>query len=119
MSRICDCDRPNVATDADGIRYCFDCSHRLNPASSPKLDELAELVAGNLAERLAAQVADSSAEAWIPVATAAQHLACKPQRIYDLVSRQQQSGIPVKREGGRLLFRRSELDEWLVSKNAA
>jgi hypothetical protein len=116
---VCECDQPNVDTDADGVRYCFDCGHWLEPASSPALKELADLVAANLADRLAGEVADSSAEPWIGVAAAAEHLACKPQRVYDLSSREQQSGIPVRREGGRLLFRRSELDEWLVRKNAA
>jgi hypothetical protein len=75
---VCECDEPNVDTDADGVRYCFDCGHRLKSASSPALEELADLVAANLADRLAAQVADSSAEPWIGVPAAAQHLACKP-----------------------------------------
>jgi excisionase family DNA binding protein len=119
MSRVCDCDRPNVAIDADGVRYCFDCGRGLKPAASRALEELADLVADGLAERLAALVAASASEPWITLADAAEHLACKTQRIYDLVHRQRQSGIPVRREGGRLLFRRSELDEWLARRNAA
>ena len=41
---------------------------------------------------------------------AAEHLACKPQRIYDLVS---QERLPFRRDGRRVLFRRSDLDEYL------
>src|SRR3954469_19710100 len=47
---------------------------------------------------------------WIGVSEAAQHIACKPQRIYDLVHA---GRIPHHRDGSRLLFRRSELDAWV------
>lgn len=77
----CDCERPNEATDADGVRYCFDCGHRLRPRASPMLVELADLVVDGVAERVATLVADCSAEGWISVQQAAQHLACKPQRV--------------------------------------
>jgi excisionase family DNA binding protein len=49
------------------------------------------------------------------VAEAAEHLGCKPQRIYDLVSRRATSGIPHRKEGGRLLFRLTQLDRWIDS----
>jgi excisionase family DNA binding protein len=49
-------------------------------------------------------------EAWIGVADAAAHLGCKRQRIYDLVHSR---AIPHRKEGSRLLFRRSQLNEWL------
>jgi excisionase family DNA binding protein len=37
-------------------------------------------------------------------------LACKRQRIYDLVSRRT---IPHRKEGSRLLFKLSHLDAWI------
>jgi excisionase family DNA binding protein len=49
---------------------------------------------------------------WIGVHEAAEHLSCRPQRIYDLVH---QRRIPHERDGSRLLFRRPELDKWLKS----
>jgi excisionase family DNA binding protein len=67
------------------------------------LDRLAELVA----ERLDGH---GGPEPWIGVQQAAEHLACKRQRIYDLVHA---GRIPHHRDGSRLLFRRSELDRWL------
>ncbi len=50
---------------------------------------------------------------------AAAHLGCKPQRIYDLVCRRASSGIPHAKEGGRLLFKLSQLDRWIASGGAA
>jgi excisionase family DNA binding protein len=75
------------------------------------LDELAADPAA--LERLRELVGDQRAgpEPWIGVADAAAHLACKRQRIYDLVHADR---IPHHRDGSRLLFRRSELDEWLL-----
>ncbi len=67
------------------------------------LDRLAELVAGRANGH-------GRPEPWVGVTEAAEHLRCKPQRIYDLVSR---DGIPHRHEGSRLLFRLSELDRWL------
>ncbi len=53
---------------------------------------------------------DRRPEPWVGVQQAAEHLGCKPQRIYDLVH---QRAIPHRRDGSRLLFRLSELDAWL------
>ena len=53
------------------------------------------------------ELADVGPEPWVGVAEAAAHLACKPQRIYDLVH---QRAIPYRKDGSRLLFRLSELD---------
>jgi excisionase family DNA binding protein len=49
-------------------------------------------------------------EPWIGVPEAAAHVACKRQRIYNLVN---EGRIPHHRDGSRLLFRRSELDDWV------
>jgi len=74
-------------------------------------------VAG-VARRAAAIVAARDRPAskpWVGVAEAAAHLACKRQRIYDLVHRRDRTRIPHRKEGGRLLFKLSQLDRWLDS----
>jgi excisionase family DNA binding protein len=55
------------------------------------------------------------AEPWIGVRDAAAHLACPRSRIYALVSA---GRIPHRKDGSRLLFRRSELDSWLTQGGA-
>ena len=72
-----------------------------------------------IAERAAELVAERStngAEPWIGVEQAAEHLACAKHRIYALVH---QRAIPFRKEGARLLFRRSELDASLDEGGAA
>jgi excisionase family DNA binding protein len=65
-------------------------------------------------ERLRELVDDGRGpEPWVDVGQAAEHLGCKRQRIYDLVH---QRAIPHRKDGSRLLFRRSELDDWLDDK---
>jgi excisionase family DNA binding protein len=92
----------------------------------PVPDGLALVVPPALVDVIVARVAEEMAvrarpgtEPWVGVREAAQHLGCKPQRIYDLVSRRATSGIPHAKEGGRLLFRLSQLDRWLESGGAA
>jgi excisionase family DNA binding protein len=72
-------------------------------------DDAVDRLAALVAERLGA-AERSTPEPWVGVADAAAHLGCKPQRIYDLVHAR---AIPHRKDGARLLFRRSELDEWL------
>jgi excisionase family DNA binding protein len=61
-------------------------------------------------ERLRGLVAVPAAEPWVGVHQAAEHLGCKPQRIYNLVH---DGSIPHRKDGPRLRFRLSELDTWL------
>ena len=71
-------------------------------------------VVETIARRAAAIVSETLSakpESFIGVAEAAEHLACKPQRIYDLVS---QRRLDFHRDGRRLLFRRSDLDAYLA-----
>lgn len=82
---------------------------RLTPED---LEQLAECVAAHLAGAPTA----AATEPWVDVAAAAMHLACKPQRIYDLVSA---GAIPHRKEGRRVLFRLSELDRWLAAPDRA
>jgi len=63
-----------------------------------------------IADAVAQRLQPNGPEPWIDVTAAAEHLACKRQRIYDLVHA---GRIPHYKDGSRLLFRRSELDDWL------
>lgn len=60
--------------------------------------------------RLRELTGGDAVEAWVGVEQAAEHLGCKPQRIYNLVHAR---AIPYRKEGSRLLFRLSDLDGWL------
>lgn len=64
-----------------------------------------------LADAIAARIGNGAGpEAWVGVKRAAEHLSCKPQRIYNLVSA---GAIPHRKDGSRVLFRLSDLDAWL------
>jgi excisionase family DNA binding protein len=65
---------------------------------------------GRLAELVAARLDHRRSEPWVGVREAAAHLACRPQRIYNLVHAR---AIPHRKDGSRVLFRLSELDAWL------
>ena len=69
---------------------------------------LAQRLAPHIAGRLGPRFA--SPEPWLTVEQAAHHLACPKSRIYALVSAQR---IPCRKDCSRVLFRASELDEWL------
>jgi excisionase family DNA binding protein len=75
------------------------------------VDEIVDRVA----ERVLAAGA-SGVEPWVRVADVAAHLACRRQRIYDLVGRRGRHQIPHRRDGTRLLFRLSEVDAWLAGE---
>lgn len=74
------------------------------------LEHLAELAAALVAERL-----EPAAEPWIGVGTAAEHLDCPRSRVYALASA---GRVPLERDGSRLLFKRSQLDEWVRAGGA-
>ena len=77
-------------------------------------NEVLEAIARRAAEFAASDQADEP-EPFIDVKEAAQHLACRPHRIYDLVHRR---AIPFYKDGSRLLFRRSELDGWITGDHS-
>lgn len=83
--------------------------------------ELPEDLVDELARRVADRIGERSwqPEPWVGVREAAAHLSCKPQRIYDLVHRQDETRIPHRKEGGRLLFKLSQLDRWVEHGGAA
>ena len=77
-----------------------------------ELDEAAlDALAARLAPRLALVLSqDQAASPWLNAEDAAQYLACSRGRLYDLV---QLRKLEPRRDGRRLLFRRSELDAYL------
>jgi len=74
------------------------------------LEHLAERAATIVAERL-----EPAAEPWIGVEQAAEHLAAPVSRVYALASA---GRVPLERDGSRLLFKRSQLDEWVRAGGA-
>jgi excisionase family DNA binding protein len=70
--------------------------------------ELVEQIAERAAELLAERGVGASV--WMDVNEAAVYLRCPASRIYALTSGR---NIPHHHDGSRLLFRRSELDEWI------
>jgi hypothetical protein len=72
------------------------------------LDRLASLLAPRIG------TGSQRPEPWLDAEGAAEHLACTPRRIYDLVARSESNHFPIHRDGRRLLFKPSELDHWLT-----
>ncbi len=61
-----------------------------------------------IATRVAQLTGSGQKEGWLNVDQAATYLACAPHRIYDLIS---QGHLRSVRDGRRVLFQRSWLDE--------
>ncbi len=85
-------------------------------------EEIAVSLPEMVVERIAARAAELMTEQrqveherFVGVRQAAEHLGCRPHRIYDLVH---QRAIPFYKEGSRLLFRCSELTAWLEGRAA-
>ena len=84
----------------------------MDDVSIPLPADVIDLLVERTTARL--QASASVAEPWVGV-DAALHVACKRQRIYDLVSRRT---IPHHKEGTRLLFKLSHLDVWIEGGGA-
>ena len=84
--------------------------HTSEVLALPLPREVVEAVAQRAAE-IVRERADEP-ESWVGVAEAAEHLACPPSRVYALVSKR---AIPFEKDGSRLLFKRSALDDWVLS----
>jgi hypothetical protein len=96
---------PNDRPERLGARHT---SARLEVAVPAELvEQIARRAATIAAEALAARP-----EPWIDAKRAAEHLACKPGRLYALAGCTPPR-IPHRRDGSRLLFRVSDLDRWL------
>lgn len=74
-------------------------------------DELVDEIVRRVRDSLIAEA--DAPEPWIGVEQAAEHLSCRRQRIYDLVGQRAANGFPVRKDGSRLLFKRSQLDRWV------
>lgn len=81
------------------------------------LDELAEYVAERvvevLADRLPAVQPSARSSPWLTPDEAAEYIRASRKRMYDLAS---QNRVPAHRDGSRLLFRREELDQYLLTE---
>lgn len=78
-------------------------------------------VSSSLVEAIVDQVVDELAarlpippEPYLTVSEAAEYLACRPKRIYELKA---QGRVAHYRDGTRLLFRREDLDAALVRRS--
>jgi excisionase family DNA binding protein len=87
------------------------------PASAdplaPLVEHLAERIADRAAELLADQLPTAAPNAWLDVQGAADHLACEPHRVYDLVA---QGRLRCAKDGRRSLFRREWLDAYMLGE---
>jgi hypothetical protein len=75
--------------------------------------EALEALVDVLVDRIQGRIEAARADAWIGVEQIAEYLDCKPQRVYDLWGKREHSGFPGYKDGGRLLSKRSLIDQWL------
>ena len=80
--------------------------------SEADLDALADLLTPRLAAR---SQAAHEPESWLTVQQAADYLACRPQRIYNLISQRRLRHV---KDGTRVLFRRQWLDDHLEASSS-
>jgi excisionase family DNA binding protein len=78
-------------------------------------DALVEAIARRAVELLGECQEPAEPEPYIGVKEAARYLACDEQRVYDLRSQRRLHCI---KDGGRLLTRRSWIDDYLNKENA-
>jgi excisionase family DNA binding protein len=71
-----------------------------------EINALETRITESLVERLQGLITSP----WMNIAEAADYLACPKKRLYNLVGKGE---IPHRKQNGRLLFSRSELDRWL------
>lgn len=90
---------PNTESDATHVSFAIP-------------EALVDEIARRVTERSSNNYAG---ESWITVSEAAEHMACPESRIYKLV---RQKVLPHEKEGGRLLFRRSQLDSYICAGGA-
>lgn len=76
----------------------------------PIPDELLDLLADRVAERLEQRAGASPAAGWLTAAEAAEHLGCPLSRVRKLTMTGE---LPVQRDGRRCLYRREELDTFV------
>jgi len=96
----------------------FEARERTNPGLALEVPEalveaVAQRVADLLVERLPAQ---RGPEPWLDVDAAADYLACRPHRVYDIVA---EGRLRCAKDGRRSLFRREWLDAYLLGEEGA
>src|SRR5260370_1131454 len=74
------------------------------------MPEAEKNVLDELAERVAALLADDRPSPWLSAPEAAASLRFPLKRVYTLTAA---TAIPHHRQGGRIVFHRGELDDWL------
>ena len=82
----------------------------LDELDDEALDLLAERLRPRLEAQTGVQTAANGRSQWLNVKQAAEFLACPKSRVYDLVSL---AKLQPRRDGTRLLFKRSDLDAYL------
>lgn len=90
------------------------------PNTEPDTTHVSFAIPEALVDEIARRVTERSSnncasEPWITLPEAAEHMACPESRIYKLV---RQKVLPHEKEGGRLLFRRSQLDSYICAGGA-
>lgn len=78
-------------------------------------EEVVEAIAQRVAEIVLTQIGNTPSDPVLDVDEAAAYLRCKPQRIYDLKSL---GRLEATKDGRRLLFRRSALDQYLKNEGS-
>lgn len=73
-------------------------------------DQLLDEIAQRAAALVNADARAGQPDPWLNVVDAASYLACRPQRIYNLVSQRRLRHV---KDGSRVLFRRQWLDDHL------
>ena len=80
-------------------------------------DDFVERIAGRVADLLVEQqLAAQQTDRWLNVDQAAEYLAAPKSRVYDLVG---QGALSPGRDGRRLVFRRADLDTYLLNGGAS
>jgi excisionase family DNA binding protein len=77
--------------------------------------DVLESVARRAAELALSEAGAVGADGWLDVDQAAEYLACKPHRVYDLVG---EGRLRCEKDGRRSLFRREWLDAGLENGGA-
>jgi excisionase family DNA binding protein len=100
-----------AAATAAALRAANEASAPLTVAFELELTpEFVNAVAARLAVLVRAEQHQQPSSPWMKPEEAAAYLRCDKQRLYDLVH---QDRIPHEKEGGRLLFNRAQLDDYV------
>jgi excisionase family DNA binding protein len=79
-------------------------------------EEVVESIAERVAARVLATMASSSSSPWMTADEAAKYLRCSESRVRKLTSL---GDLPRHRDGGRVLYRRDELDAFVARGGAS